>query len=339
MRTRTGFIAFLLAGCVNVNVTVGPPESRVADGGGGDAGAGDAGPADGLASDGGFRDAGPGASRLPLGAECRADGECESGSCLSLFVLGTPQSACVKLCCSESDCPLSDGAGHGFGCIEYFGASFCLTDRIFSGAGVTFARAAGEPCSDGAVGDCRSGTCETDGQGNRTCVSSCCRDSDCGSVTCAFRPPFSEGEVTHHLCENAEGYGALGAACQGPLDCASYICLPLGASPFCTRTCCTAADCPADWNCIQVDLGPPGASNVGSACVPRGGGTLPAGATCTTTSYPNECASDLCAQGVCRVPCCADADCPAGEVCRAIDNGEPLQGRTRNGLVRVCATP
>jgi hypothetical protein len=78
---------------------------------------------------------------------------------------------------------------------------------------------------------------------------------------------------------------------------------------------------------------------VGMACLPGGAGNDPPGSPCTSPDYPNECASDLCIGGICREPCCRDDQCEPGQVCRALDNGQQLLGRTRTGLVRVCVTP
>jgi hypothetical protein len=279
------------------------------------------------------------ATNLALGADCQGDGDCLSHVCLALTVSGQAKSVCAKLCCTEFDCPVSDGAGSRFGCIEFLGASYCVTDRIFAGLGVAFSRSAGQPCDDTlSAGGCRSGICRTGSQGQRSCASTCCAQSDCGAQTCAFRPPYGPGEFTHHACELNLTGGQTGDPCGTELDCASYVCLP-PFGPACADSCCATADCPSGYRCLQIESGPSGTSNVGTVCVPHGGGSDPAGSPCTQGAYPNQCASSFCVAGTCRDPCCRDDQCPQGQVCRALDNGEQLLGRTRNGLARVCVTP
>src|SRR5262249_28311627 len=150
-----------------------------------------------------------------------------------------------------------------FGCIEYFGANFCLTDRIFASAGVKFQRAAGQACGPTASDNwCRSGICRTaSGESSPTCAATCCANSDCGVTICAFRPPFSPGEITHHVCEPNLTAGMQGDVCQSELDCAAYMCIPLGAQPTCADTCCTSSDCPGGTYCQQLESGPSGSSN------------------------------------------------------------------------------
>ena len=87
---------------------------------------------------------------------------------------------------------------------------------------------------------------------------------------------------------------------------------------------------------MQIESGQERYSNLGMGCIPNLGGSAGAGAACTPGAFPNECASGVCATGTCRDTCCFDAQCPVGTVCRAVDNGEPLSGLTRTGLVRVC---
>jgi hypothetical protein len=325
----------------------GAPEGGGADGGsvldGGTPADGGAVLDGGTVADGSPTDAGVPADGGPaggaLGADCRGDADCQSGVCLALTVSGQVKAVCARLCCTEFDCPLSDGAGNRFGCIELLGASYCLTDRIFSGLGVAFTRSAGQPCDNNlSAGGCRSGICRTGPQGERTCASTCCTQSDCGAQTCAFRPPYGPGELTHHVCELNLTSGRTGDLCTSELECASYVCLP-PFGPACADSCCTAADCPWGYRCLQIESGPPGTSNVGTVCVPHGGGTAPAGSPCTQGTYPNQCASSYCVAGTCRDPCCRDDQCPQGQVCRAVDNGEQLLGRTQNGLARVCVTP
>jgi hypothetical protein len=284
---------------------------------------------------------GGGAPRV-LGADCQVDADCATGVCLQLTVAGSPYSICAKLCCSEGECPASDGQGNRFGCIEFYGANVCLTDRIFASAGVRFQQSVGQACGPTSSDNwCRSGICRSlNGTDPPTCAATCCSTSDCGASTCAFRPPFSPGEISHHVCElNLNGAGMQGAICQSELDCAAYMCIPLGAQPFCADTCCTSRDCPSGFACQQLENGPSGSSNVGTACLPAGSGTAPEGAPCTEGAMPNECASSVCANGVCRNPCCRDDHCPAGQVCRAVDNGETLSGLSRHGLTRVCMSP
>lgn len=272
-----------------------------------------------------------------LGADCQQDLDCQGGKCLELSVSGRAYRVCSKLCCAETDCPTQDSAGNGVGCIEFYGANFCLTDRIFAGTGVKLQRAVGQACGPSANDNwCRSGLCRTD-SGTRSCQATCCSNADCGAFTCAFRPGFSPGEMAHHACERNLTGGTNNTPCSSELDCAAFMCIPLGQQPFCADTCCTARDCPSGWACTQLESGQTRYTNVGMACIPNSGGA-PAGAACTVGVYPNECQSGVCAAGTCRNPCCYDADCATTEACRSVDNGQTLDGLTRTGLVRVCLT-
>jgi hypothetical protein len=272
-----------------------------------------------------------------LGANCQSDGDCQSGKCLELSVASQPFKICASLCCSEGDCPPRDSGGHGVGCIEFYGANFCLTDRIFAGTGVKLERSTNQSCGPTESDNwCRSGLCRTNDQGQRLCRSTCCSNGDCGAFTCAFRPGYTPGEIAHHVCELNLIGGHTNDPCASELECAAYMCIPIGSQPFCADTCCTARDCPSGWICTQVESGQERYSNLGMACIPQLGGSGAPGSACTVDAFPNECLSGLCAAGVCRNPCCRDADCGVGEACRAVDNGSRLAGQTRTGLVRVC---
>ncbi len=53
-----------------------------------------------------------------------------------------------------------------------------------------------------------------------------------------------------NLCLLA-GTAILGAECANGLDCASGVCLPRAGGGFCSQTCATSCDCPADFECLD----------------------------------------------------------------------------------------
>jgi hypothetical protein len=124
-----------------------------------------------------------------------------------------------------------------------------------------------------------------------------------------------------------QGCSTLGCQCSVPTDCASNICVDhrtvgnvsaaaQGAS-FCTKPCCTSADCDGATVCLAT-------GNGGNYCVlpqwlgrPTAFGTLPGGAVCAAD---DACRSGLCASGVCADVCCSTAssatECTGGTTCQ-----------------------
>src|SRR5262249_22236535 len=123
-------------------------------------------------------------------------------------------------------------------------------------------------CSDdGATGWMQDGFCDGTGACAVYARGTICKPQSCASST-----------VTHAaLCD---GDGTCGAASSD--SCGQYLC---GSDGKCKSSCATAADCVA-----------------GAACVNGSCGPKPPGAACTAGS---ECASTICAQGVCCKTACA----------------------------------
>jgi hypothetical protein len=120
---------------------------------------------------------------------------------------------------------------------------------------------------DGATGCLRDGFCDGTGACALYARGTICRAQTCTAST-----------VTHAaLCD---GDGTCGATTAD--SCGQYLC---GSDGKCRSSCATAADCVA-----------------GAACVSGSCGPKPPGAPCTAGG---ECASTICAQGVCCKAACA----------------------------------
>jgi hypothetical protein len=138
-------------------------------------------------------------------------------------------------------------------------------------------------------------------------------------------PPVEAAPAEGGLCRN------LGCACTGDASCDSGVCadsstIPAmlyqaaGSQSFCSKPCCTSADCSVDMVCFAAG----GAdSAAGNYCVAPGWvsrspslGLTPGGATC---AMDLDCRSGRCAGGTCADTCCstsATSQCALGSVCR-----------------------
>jgi hypothetical protein len=167
-----------------------------------------------------------------------------------------------------------------------------------------------DECPDDGVAGCmRDGFC--DGTGSCALYA---RGTICGAQTCAA------STVTHAaLCD---GDGTCGGTTTD--SCGQYLC---GGDGKCRSTCATNADCVA-----------------GAACVNGSCGPKPPGALC---SAGGECASTVCAQGVCCKTACAGTckSCAIagseGECINAPSGADPLsqcadQGATTCGTDGTC---
>jgi len=157
-----------------------------------------------------------------------------------------------------------------------------------------------------------------------TCVpaaGSCPGDEVCDPVTMQCVPP------AHPVGPDAQACTQVGCDCSGPSDCASGICgdqltvttdvyKAASDASFCTRPCCTSADCDASSVCFATAAG-------GSYCVlpawlgrSTALGTGRGGAPCGVDS---DCRSGICAGQACADTCCstahAQADCSPGATC------------------------
>jgi hypothetical protein len=130
---------------------------------------------------------------------------------------------------------------------------------------------------------------------------------------------------------NDSGCNGLGCSCTGPADCVSVMGLcsdkqsltpglyaQNGGVNFCTRPCCTSADCDANTVCYATAAG--GNYCVKPAWLPGRStslGSAIGGASCTSNS---QCRSGLCAGNTCADTCCStngsSTECAAGNYCR-----------------------
>jgi hypothetical protein len=164
-------------------------------------------------------------------------------------------------------------------------------------------------------------------------------DGDTNSPDGGTGSPDGDSFTTNH---------SLGSHCSGPSDCATGICgdqLTVGSSvfdaagqaSFCTKPCCTSADCDESTICFATAAG-------GNLCVRPEWlgrattlGNALGGAQCSSDS---NCRSGLCAGASCADTCCsaaeAQAECAPGETCAF----GPFPGRTFDThLTAFCSTP
>ena len=249
-----------------------------------------------------------------MGAECVADADCDSGLCLGLAVAGTPHYFCSYLCCSEGECPI------GYACGAASGPKFCIPSAIFPGGAYTFDAGHGQSCGPGG-GACQSMICDT---GHDRCEATCCTDADCGGLACLWQASASGPQ---QICDiPLLGFGRTGESCQFQLefDCMDQICIAdAQGNPICSDMCCTNRDCPNGFACQQV--AGPGNEYV-SACGPT---TFGEGAQRAGCASDAGCQSGHCVRGACEEVCCHDNDCPGGQRCVPVDNGQ-------QGSIRVC---
>lgn len=101
---------------------------------------------------------------------------------------------------------------------------------------------------------------------------------------------------------------------------------------FCTKTCCTSADCPDGFVCFGPGTG--GNWCISSAKAKRGDlGAKTPGASC---SGNEECRSGVCGDGHCQDICCSDKDCKSPTICRVKSIEVSGTGAHENW---VCAVP
>jgi hypothetical protein len=123
-------------------------------------------------------------------------------------------------------------------------------------------------------------------------------------------PPVDAGSST------PPGGGAVGAVCNAMNPCAAgNSCVCRSASDcFCSRSCSASSPCPTGFQCANT--------NIGSLCVPGGGGMMMMGAgrTGDPCSAPDQCSSGLCVRGpsgnaFCSQACTDDCSCPTSFSC------------------------
>lgn len=131
-----------------------------------------------------------------------------------------------------------------------------------------------------------------------------CRDGVCRDGPRSLGEPCDDDDVC-----------APGDSCVDPAQ------IALTGDPFCSRTCCSSADCGVGTGLVCAPLGP------GKLCVPAElwdrdrPGTRFAGEPC---SHDGECRSGACTEpgGYCLDTCCSDAECASfGGICAAAGFG------------------
>jgi hypothetical protein len=223
-------------------------------------------PVDGSAPQPDARVDAPAAMDAPAGSD--ADAPQDGGGAGTDATIG-PGGEIAAACEADSDCKsgfCADGV-----CCRSECADPCQSCALSGSAGTCMNAPVGSDprndCPDDGIAGCmRSGTCDGTGACAVYSTGAICRAQSCAGST-----------VTHaSLCD---GQGECGAGTTQ--SCGQYLC---GSDGKCRATCSTAADCVA-----------------GAACVNGSCGPKPPGAACTMGS---ECASMICAQGVCCATAC-----------------------------------
>lgn len=281
-------------------VSPNPPDAGVADTGVSESDAG-------ATPDAGPPDMGP--AGLPYGAPCSNASECQSTLCLA--PAGTSTGRCTTRCATDDECFFPDT------CLEVPGAGRLCGQSV---AG----KPTGAACPGGAS-ECASGLCvdTMDGSGP-ICTETCSSLPSCPpNMTCQPVPDGQGGALA--VCINGSGRG-FGEACTAARDCATNLCVSVGASGVCTSL-CNQVPCPSGWSCVVAE-DPSGAFRV---CAPDSavGGRF--GDPCTAASA---CQSNLCLldprtnSAFCTESCISNADCTSvpGLACVTLLNGARVCG-------------
>lgn len=228
-----------------------------------------------------------------LGSSCTSGGAASCAPeliCLSRAP-GDPEAVCSRAC--ADDCP------DGFACRRPpgFEAPFCLPAPFGQGEGEG---GRFEGCATHGATDCLPELdCVIGLAGRPVCAPPC-------AAGCAVESECDAAGLTPHCRPVTRD--RIGLACTADADCPAGRCVS-EAFPFCTAGC--APDCPAGFTCI------------GAECLPGRADARPLGAECGEGGAVS-CADGICAAhpdtgaAVCTRGC-ADADCPDGFECRALD--------------------
>ena len=247
----------------------------------------------------------------PAGCSCTLGCELDGSCCPDFEAL----CVCTPACASTNACG-PDGCGGSCGTCTKPSAPHC-------GVGGVCAATCAPQC-DGKVcgGDGCGGKCGTCGGG-----ATCNAFGKCVPPTwTCFEWYYGEGEACDCACgapdPDCEVY-ALTFGCPSGAPC--------GPSGLCdVAQCNTRADCKLPRWCVGSY--PTGNGLLKGVCqVPNPLGQA-AGASC---NVDEDCATLVCAGGLCRNPCGWDFDCQSGERCLGLPIGDPLTGQTR-GIVAVC---
>lgn len=173
-------------------------------------------------------------------------------------------------------------------------------------------------CTPGAAGACPEGqSCDPR---SFVCVPSGAVSETGPSETSTIKDGGTDGKIP--IVE--DGAAQLGERCDENIACSlgllcgtsntltTTIVSSGSTGSFCTKTCCTSADCADGFVCFGAGTGgnycvsaklaqreTPGAKGPGETC---GAGT--------------DCRSGLCTEGHCTDTCCSDVECATGTVCR-----------------------
>jgi hypothetical protein len=254
-----------------------------------------------------------------VGESCTVDDDCEQNLCQG----GT----CSAPCAADGDC----SAGDGFSCeIE----SVDLGNGESENAQVCTA-----PRACTSQRDCRIGeVCHLD----RTTGDSTCRqpnaaggelgDRCTGDVSCAANLCNEErfGEVCTVACDDDSDCPKTGYECgSSTIDDGSggtndmSVCIAKD-PPACTSN----DDCASGLNCAVV---PNSAQNaLETVCIPTSGGS----ATGVDCSVDEDCASLVCLNDTCSVPCADTTQCAGGQLCQSND----VTKEGLNGNFDMCET-
>lgn len=169
---------------------------------------------------------------------------CQSGICY------TPTGQCSDTCQNQSECERAVDTCYLL--IGDFDGNLVeeLLTLCLPGA---FGQGQGQFCS--VNDDCLRGNCLGGTSGNY-CADPCCKSGDCPSgYTCqAVTRTNASGVIRACGQSGVTGIAPVGSPCSrvDHTPCRSAWCLedPTGAPPYCTDTCCGAADCPSGFRCI-----------------------------------------------------------------------------------------
>ncbi len=234
-----------------------------------------------------------GACTIPCAADadCTTSNFCDAGTCKPKIVNG--QACTTAGTCQSGFCV--DGVCCNTACNGICQACSAATKASGTGDGT---------CDNAAAGQDPHDSCPDDG------AASCKRDGSCdGAGACADyatgtqcgAPSCSGNSATTHTCNGS------GTCIDAPIDCGAYPCV----SGVCAGKCTTSADCSSSGWC---DAG---------TCKARHAN----GAACATG---DECASTICADGVCCNAGCTGT-CEACNETGTAGTCTPVAGAPRTG--------
>jgi len=282
--------------------------------------------------------------------ECTNGSACDSGACKAVPLPEAPTS-CVGHCGSkaESGCACTASCEkNGSCCEDYKNICSCVPDCK--------GKACGSDGCGGSCGTCSDATpfCDATQQCTASCAKQCdgkaCGDDGCGGScgTCAATETCSWSmQCVPKAWFCPASYFNDGLACDCGCgapdpDCADAKLLVFGcptSNTACEPTglckvdlCGTNGECTGAWCTGTYAAG--GGTYKGVCQAPSASAKAP-GAYCKAGA---ECASGVCLEGLCRVYCQADGDCPSSQRCLGVEVTNPLDGALI-GFAGVCETP